>query len=157
MAEARRELVRIGIDRLAAAAIGSPEELAAGAPSGLLPGQRLRRPGRGHGRRPVQVLDARRDDERAAGGVRSSLHIPIHELAGRIDEVPEGEVWVYCGSGYRASIAASCWPEPAGPPSSWTATTTTASTVPPPSTCTRSVAPDPLTPSREETPRCAEL
>ena len=27
--------------------------------------------------------------------------------ADRLDEVPEGEVWVYCGSGYRASIAAS--------------------------------------------------
>ena len=53
------------------------------------------------------MLDARRDDERAAGGVRGSLHIPIHELADRLDEVPDGEVWVYCGSGYRASIAAS--------------------------------------------------
>jgi rhodanese-related sulfurtransferase len=53
------------------------------------------------------VLDARRDDERASGGVRGSLHIPIHELADRIDETPEGTVWVYCGSGYRASVAAS--------------------------------------------------
>ena len=53
------------------------------------------------------MLDARRDDERASGGVRGSLHIPIHELADRLDEVPAGEVWVYCGSGYRASIAAS--------------------------------------------------
>ncbi len=53
------------------------------------------------------VVDARRDDERAGGGVRGSVHIPIHELRDRIDEVPDGEVWVYCGSGYRASIAAS--------------------------------------------------
>ena len=55
----------------------------------------------------LTVLDARRDDERASGGVRGSLHIPIHELSDRLDEVPAGEVWVYCGSGYRASIAAS--------------------------------------------------
>ena len=47
------------------------------------------------------------DDERAGGGVRGSRHIPIHEMADRIDEVPDGDVWVYCGSGYRASIAAS--------------------------------------------------
>ena len=53
------------------------------------------------------VLDARRDDERASGGVGGSIHIPIHELAERVDEVPAGQVWVYCGSGYRASIAAS--------------------------------------------------
>ena len=55
----------------------------------------------------MQVLDARRNDERAAGAVAGSQHIPLHELADRLDEVPTGEVWVYCGSGYRASIAAS--------------------------------------------------
>ena len=33
--------------------------------------------------------------------------IPLHELLDRIDEVPDGEVWVHCASGYRASIAAS--------------------------------------------------
>jgi rhodanese-related sulfurtransferase len=27
--------------------------------------------------------------------------------------VPDGEVWVYCGSGYRASIAASVLDRPA--------------------------------------------
>ncbi len=30
-----------------------------------------------------------------------------HELPGRVAEVPAGEVWVHCASGYRASIAAS--------------------------------------------------
>ena len=106
VAEARRELVRIGIDRLAGAAVGRPEELwpgelasyrvsdFAGLAAALRDGD-------------IPVLDARRDDERASGGVRGSLHIPIHELAARIDEVPDGTVWVYCGSGYRASIAAS--------------------------------------------------
>ncbi|TKJ16750.1 MBL fold metallo-hydrolase [Blastococcus sp. CCUG 61487] len=108
VADARRELVRIGIDRLAGAAIGTPEKLA---------------DGRGLVSYPVSdfaglaaamaadaelvVVDARRADERAGGGVRGSRHIPIHELADRIDEVPDGDVWVYCGSGYRASIAAS--------------------------------------------------
>ncbi|OLT01356.1 hypothetical protein BJF90_32395 [Pseudonocardia sp. CNS-004] len=61
---------------------------------------------------PVQVLDTRRNDERALGFVAGSHHIPLHELADRISEVPQGEVWVYCGSGYRASIAASVLDRP---------------------------------------------
>ena len=60
----------------------------------------------------MHVLDARRNDERARGHVADSQHIPLHELADRIDEVPDGEVWVYCGSGYRASIAASVLDRP---------------------------------------------
>jgi len=31
----------------------------------------------------------------------------IHELPRRVAEVPEGEVWVHCAGGYRASVAAS--------------------------------------------------
>ena len=107
VAEARRELVRIGIDRLAGAAVGSPEELAAGVPLGSYEVSDFAGLAAALAERPVQVLDTRRDDERSSGGVRGSQHVPIHELAARIDEVPAGEVWVYCGSGYRASIAAS--------------------------------------------------
>jgi hydroxyacylglutathione hydrolase len=44
--------------------------------------------------------------------LRNSQHIPLHELIDRIGEVPDGEVWVYCGSGYRASIAASVLDRP---------------------------------------------
>jgi rhodanese-related sulfurtransferase len=102
VADARRELVRIGVDRLAGAAT-APSEGATGSypvrdfaalATALRDGDAL-------------VLDTRRDEERAGGGVRGSLHVPIHELAGRLDEIPDGEVWVYCGSGYRAAIAAS--------------------------------------------------
>jgi len=107
VARARRELVRIGIDRLVGAAVGSPEELAAGSSLAAYEVSDFAGLAEAMAQRPVQVLDARRDDERASGGVRGSQHIPIHELPGRIGEVPEGEVWVYCGSGYRASIAAS--------------------------------------------------
>ena len=107
VADARRELVRIGIDELAGMAVGDIDSLADGQPlrsyrvtdfAGLV---EARTSG------SLQVLDARRNDERAAGYVAGSKHIPLHELADRLDEVPTGEVWVYCGSGYRASIAAS--------------------------------------------------
>jgi hydroxyacylglutathione hydrolase len=108
VADARRELVRIGIDRLAGAAIGSPEALAAGRELASYPVSDFTGLAAAMTADPaLVVLDARRDDERAGGGVRGSLHIPIHALADRLDEVPAGEVWVYCGSGYRASIAAS--------------------------------------------------
>ena len=108
VADARRELVRIGIDRLAGAAIGSPEALAAGRELASNPVSDFAGLAAAMTADPdLVVLDARRDDERAGGGVRGSLHIPIHELTQRLDEVPTGDVWVYCGSGYRASIAAS--------------------------------------------------
>jgi glyoxylase-like metal-dependent hydrolase (beta-lactamase superfamily II) len=108
VADARRELVRIGIDRLVGAAVGSPAELAEGRPLDSYPVSDFAGLARALAADDdLTVLDARRDDERAAGGVTGSLHIPIHELPGRIGEVPAGEVWVYCGSGYRASIAAS--------------------------------------------------
>ncbi|MGW6504875.1 MBL fold metallo-hydrolase, partial [Nonomuraea angiospora] len=31
----------------------------------------------------------------------------LAELPGRLAEVPEGTVWVHCGTGYRAAAAAS--------------------------------------------------
>jgi hydroxyacylglutathione hydrolase len=113
--EARRELVRIGIDHLAGAATGDITALAGGEQlrsyrvsdfAGLAERMAAADDPRNQ-QGPVQILDARRNDERARGGVRGSLHIPLHELSERIDEVPTGEVWVYCGSGYRASVAAS--------------------------------------------------
>ncbi|MFY9808545.1 MAG: rhodanese-like domain-containing protein [Pseudonocardiaceae bacterium] len=53
------------------------------------------------------LLDTRRDDEWASGHIEGAVHIPLHELRERLDDVPPGRVWVHCGSGYRASIAAS--------------------------------------------------
>jgi hydroxyacylglutathione hydrolase len=35
------------------------------------------------------------------------VRVPLHELTDRLSDVPAGEVWVHCASGYRASIAAS--------------------------------------------------
>ena len=53
------------------------------------------------------VLDVRRDDERDKGFIPGSAHVPLHQLLNRLDEVPAGQLWVHCASGYRASIAAS--------------------------------------------------
>ena len=53
------------------------------------------------------LLDVRRHDEYDAGHVLDAHHVPLHELADRLDELPAGEIWVYCRSGFRAGIAAS--------------------------------------------------
>jgi hydroxyacylglutathione hydrolase len=110
--QARRELVRIGIDELAGAATGDISTLADGQPLRSYRVTDFAELATALQRGPVQVLDARRHDERNRGFVAGSRHIPLHELADRLGEVPEGEVWIYCGTGYRASIAASILDEP---------------------------------------------
>jgi rhodanese-related sulfurtransferase len=53
------------------------------------------------------VLDVRRRLEWEEDHIAGAVHIPLHELPGRIAELPAGEVWVHCGSGYRSILAAS--------------------------------------------------
>ena len=61
------------------------------------------------------MLDLRRNSEFDDGYVAGAKHVPLHELRGRIDEVAAwahdsgagGPVWLYCGSGFRASAGAS--------------------------------------------------
>lgn len=109
LAQAQRELVRVGIGRPAAAATGRPESWAGG-PQELRSFPRADfadlAAARGRGEDPV-VLDVRRAAERADGALDGSVHIPVHELPGRLDEVPPGVVWVHCAGGMRAAIAAS--------------------------------------------------
>lgn len=106
VSDAQRQLIRIGVDRLAGAATGTVDELTA-------PNQQRR----GYPRRTFAeaatigsgdvVVDVRRDDERANGFIPGSTHIPLHSLLSRLHDLPEGRLWVHCASGFRASIAAS--------------------------------------------------
>ncbi|WP_139003393.1 MBL fold metallo-hydrolase [Arthrobacter crystallopoietes] len=59
--------------------------------------------------KPAQdtILDVRRTDEFADSHIEGAVNIPLHELLRRTDEVPAERLWVHCGSGYRASVAAS--------------------------------------------------
>ena len=106
VAQAQRELVRIGIDRPAAAATGGPDQWTDGP---LRTVERATFADLAHVRhhRSVVVLDVRRRLEWAESHIDGSTHIPLHELLQRADEVPAGELWVHCAAGYRASIAAS--------------------------------------------------
>lgn len=115
VASAQRELVRIGIDRPAAQATGQLEQWAtdpaqlrelrmadfpalaaagAGNPPAGLPA-------------PDVVLDVRMTYEWRAGHVDGAVHVPLPDLPRRLADVPPGMVWVHCGSGYRATAAAS--------------------------------------------------
>jgi len=107
VAEAQRQMVRIGIDRPAGSADGGIDTWAAGGDlrsyrtatfadlADILDDDR------------IVVLDVRRDDEWAEARIERAVHIPLHDLEARLGEVPDGEVWVHCASGYRASLAAS--------------------------------------------------
>jgi glyoxylase-like metal-dependent hydrolase (beta-lactamase superfamily II)/rhodanese-related sulfurtransferase len=104
VADAQRQLVRIGIDHLAGSATGSVAELAGGHAVRSYP----RRTFADLAAEPDRtVLDVRRDDERTRGGIAGSAHIPLHSLQERMTDVPAGPVWVHCAAGFRASIAAS--------------------------------------------------
>jgi glyoxylase-like metal-dependent hydrolase (beta-lactamase superfamily II)/rhodanese-related sulfurtransferase len=109
VAQAQRELARIGIDRPAAAATGRPETWAGerGVDSLRLAkfGDLAAATGAGNGG-PV-VLDVRRRLEWEVGHIAGAVHVPLHELPGRVAALPPGEVWVHCESGYRSILAAS--------------------------------------------------
>ncbi len=113
----QRELVRIGIDRPVAYAVGGPAQWA----SAQAPASSYRRATHADLAAALRddpelpILDLRRNGEFDDGYVAGAKHIPLHELRGRVDEVRQwadanaahGPVWIYCGSGFRASAGAS--------------------------------------------------
>jgi hydroxyacylglutathione hydrolase len=107
IAEAQRELVRIGIDRPAAHASGDPRQWSMDGELATLPRATFADLAQVRHHRPVVVLDTRRRLEATESRLEGAVRVPLHELLDRFDEVPDGEVWVYCAAGYRASIAAS--------------------------------------------------
>lgn len=101
-----RDLSRIGIDHPDAAFGSEPQVLAPGAPVASYP-----RAGWAAvvAEKPdgETVLDVRRTEEFAASHVADAVNVPLHELLGRLGELPPGRIWVHCNSGYRAGVAAS--------------------------------------------------
>jgi len=108
VAQAQRELARIWAEPPVAAASGSPSRWAGGTGLASL---RLAKFGDlaaalAGPARPT-VLDVRRPLEWAERHIAGARHIPFDELPGRAGELPPGELWVHCQSGYRAGVAAS--------------------------------------------------
>lgn len=103
-----RDLSRIGIDGPRVALGDRPDQLIPGHPV-----QSYRRAGWAelraelHSERTPVVLDVRRNDEYAVDHLAAAVHVPLYQLIDRLGELPTGRLWVHCGSGYRAGIAAS--------------------------------------------------
>jgi glyoxylase-like metal-dependent hydrolase (beta-lactamase superfamily II)/rhodanese-related sulfurtransferase len=107
VAAAQRQMVRIGIDRLAGATSTPVTDLADGE---LQTYRRVEFADLVDGGGGVDgtILDVRQDNEREESAIPGSLHVPIHEVIVRMDEIPrDATLWVHCASGFRASIAAS--------------------------------------------------
>jgi hydroxyacylglutathione hydrolase len=107
IAAAQRDLARIGIDRLAGVAITCSAGWPASPRLATYPVSDYPGLAAAWDRQDFAILDVRRAPERTRGHITGSLHVPLHELPGRLGDLPGGPLWVYCQGGYRASIAAS--------------------------------------------------
>ena len=47
----------------------------------------------------MTILDVRRDDEFQESHLPKAVNIPVHELSGRLNELPAGEVWCIAPAG----------------------------------------------------------
>ena len=111
LAAARRALVRIGIDAIAACGL-SEAAGGGGDPWESLPTRSYPIAGFADLRSSIEgagdvVVDVRLAGEWRDGHLRQARHIPLHELPDRLDDIPRGRVWVHCAAGYRASVAGS--------------------------------------------------
>lgn len=108
IADAQRELARIGVDRLTGSASGDIQTLADGAKLRNYRVADFHDLAEVVGDDGVIVLDVRQPGEFESGHVRGALNVALHELPERIAEIPaDRELWVHCASGYRASVAAA--------------------------------------------------
>ncbi|MEY9845569.1 DUF1416 domain-containing protein [Streptacidiphilus sp. MAP5-3] len=107
LAAARRELLRIGIDRPAAVAVGSPATWAGPRRLTFYPRVDFTALAAARADRPVQVLDVRGDREWHSGHLPDARHVHLPELPDAIADLPEAEYWIHCRSGFRAAIGAS--------------------------------------------------
>ncbi|MDT5146232.1 MAG: hypothetical protein QOC58_877, partial [Mycobacterium sp.] len=100
VADAQRELARIGVDRITGSATGDIRALAAEEQlrsyrvaafedlAAVLNDDR------------VVVLDVRQEGEYDAGHVRGAVNVALHDLPQRLRELPEDrELWIHCASG----------------------------------------------------------
>lgn len=108
--EVRRQLLRVGIDRLEGAARGDVDRWRdKGLPVLSIPQisvrdlqERLSRPS------AVTVLDVRTAREWAAGHIEGAVHVPVGEIPGRLADLPrDADVAVICEGGFRSSLASS--------------------------------------------------
>jgi glyoxylase-like metal-dependent hydrolase (beta-lactamase superfamily II)/rhodanese-related sulfurtransferase len=108
--EAAVRLGRIGFDHLAGYLQGGMQALQS-RPDLLRHTERITAQAlaeRLNGDNPPQILDVRTEGEWAHKRIVGSVHIPLHQMAARLAEVPRNSHFVvHCAGGYRSMIAAS--------------------------------------------------
>ena len=108
VAEVQRDLARIGVDRLAAHAVGGPAVWARGSDLATYPRTGFHGLARALRDDPgVTVLDVRSVSEHDDARLPGAVHVPLHLLPDRVGDLPPGVLWVHCTSGFRAATAAS--------------------------------------------------
>ncbi len=110
VAEAQRDMARIGLERPATMATGKAEDWAGADPLGSFPVATFVDLADAfadeNSERPV-VLDVRRDQEYAVSHIDGAVSVPIHRVLSHIDDIPRSRLWVHCAGGYRASVVAA--------------------------------------------------
>ena len=107
---AQRELVRIGIDRPVGQAVGGPDSwMSDGEAPAYIRRVDFDEMAKEWKANPdAMVIDTRQILEWEAGHVKGATFIPFYEMLDRLGELPRDvDVYVYCGSGYRAAAVAS--------------------------------------------------
>ena len=104
IAEAQRQLARVGVDRPAGAATGGIDRWSGDADRSSYEVIEFA----GLAERPdLAIVDVRLPGEYDESHVAGAINVPLGELVERLDDVPDEPVAVHCASGYRASVAAS--------------------------------------------------
>jgi hydroxyacylglutathione hydrolase len=108
-AEARRQLLTVGIDDVAGWIAGGFAGWAgAGLPVARTPLVPARELNRRHDPAALTILDVRSRREWARDHVPGALHIPLQELGPRIGDLPRhAPIATMCEGGARAALAAS--------------------------------------------------
>jgi hydroxyacylglutathione hydrolase len=107
--KAQRDLALIGAGRAAGAVTGDLARLEQAGPVIAYPVRDFTELAKAMaGGDEPYLLDVRHGYEWDAGHLAGAHHIPFEDLAERTGEIPAGQdVWVYCRTGMRSSIAAS--------------------------------------------------
>ena len=111
VAEAQRDMARIGLAKPAAMATGKPEAWADGESLRSFPVMTFAdlkaKLDTAPGRDDFLVLDVRRASEYDEKHIDGAVNVPIHNVFAHLDDIPRKKLWVHCAGGYRASVVAS--------------------------------------------------
>ncbi len=108
VAEAMLMLARIGVEDPEGAATGEPADWAADADRGSWPATSWDDLDEALDERDdIVVLDVRDRWEFEQGAHAAAINIPFFEVLDRLDELSDGQIWVSCATGNRATVAAS--------------------------------------------------